>query len=266
MQTFYPELLPSLENTNYPFIPAASLSNNSVFFLQGTFLDAQIYAVGGVGNYYISSVVITSNHFKINIGDSNNSTLISGTVQLPIVESIIELTDSYGRPAGLLVSEPSRLALFSTWGIGTHTFEAKQTTFAITCQIPVPDAGVTGFVLPDGSLVTGNVWFVGEDGVVLRHEVGEDKYGNPTDLIRVDIVGDPLFLQRLCNPESLFVPVNPVRTVRIVADNQTFDCTPDEFGNITIQMNDSLAADAALRVRTTDVGLVFSVEGSATKE
>jgi len=266
MQTLYPELLPSLENTTYPFLPTASLSNGSVFFLEGTFLDAHIYAVNGVGNYYISSVQVSSKQIKFNLGDLSNADLISGTVDLPILDSVIELTDAFGRSAGMLVSEPSRLALFTTWGVGTHRFERSQTEFVITCQMPVPGAGVTGFVLPDGSFVTGHVWFVGEEGVVVRHEVGEDKEGNPVDLIRVDIVGDPLFLQKLCNPESLFVPVNPIKIVRVVADNQTFDCTPDEYGNISIQMNDALAADAALRVRTTDVGLVISVEGSATMD
>ena len=38
----YPEFIKSLEQTKYPFVPTASLSNGSVFFLEGTFLDAHL--------------------------------------------------------------------------------------------------------------------------------------------------------------------------------------------------------------------------------
>ena len=40
-------------------------------------------------------------------------------------------------------------------------------------------------------------------------------------------------------------------------------CDADDIGNFNIQMNDSLAADAALRVRTTTEGIVFQVEGTS---
>ena len=266
MQVLYPEFLPSLDNTKYPFLPTATLSNGNVFFLEGTFLDAHIYAIEGTSNYYIASVQVTSSYVELVLGDLNNSALLYGRINLPITESVIQLVDNYGRPSGLLVTEPSRLSIFATWGVGVHTFERRQTEFVVTCQMPIPNPGVTGFLLPDGSVVSGHVWFVGEEGVVVRHEQTEDKNGDTVNLIRVDIVGDPLFLQKLCNPESLFVPVNPIKTIRVVADNQTFDCEPDEYGNISIQMNDSLASDAALRIRTTDIGLVVSVEGSTTKE
>lgn len=266
MQVLYPEFIPSLENTKYPFLPTATLNNGTVFFLEGTFLDAHIYAVVGTSNYYISAITVTSSYVDIVLGDINSSSLLKGTVSLPVTDSVIQLVDNYNRPAGLLVTEPTRLAIFTTWGVGTHVFERSQTEFAVTCQMPIPDAGVTGFLLPDGSVVTGNVWFVGEDGVVVRHEQTEDKNGDTVNLIRVDVVGDPLFLQKLCNPESLFVPVNAIRKIHVIADNQSFDCEPNEYGDIAIQMNDSLATDAALRIRTTDVGLVISVEGSATKE
>ena len=106
------------------------------------------------------------------------------------------------------------------------------------------------------------MWLVGEDGVVLRTELTTDKDGNSVEVLRLDVVGDPLYLQRLCNPEELFSPVNPIRTLRVKQGEYTYDCVPDDQGNFTIQMNDSLAADAALRVRTTPAGIVITVEGS----
>lgn len=258
----HPELLRSLQPTKYPFTPTSSLSNGSVFFVEDTFLDAHIYSVSGVGRYYISQVKVQADKFIIYIGDSTTPLLLKGEVALPVETSAIRLTDDYGRPAGLIVSSPERLALLATWGVRVHTFEQTQTEFCVTCQVPAAYPGVTGIATTDGDIATGKVWLVGEDGVVLRTESYVDKQGNIVPVIRVDIVGDPLNLQRLCNPADLFVPVNPIRVIRIVNGNYTYDCYPDEQGNFNIQMNEGLVSDPALRIRTTPAGIVFSVEGS----
>jgi len=258
----YPEFIDSLENTKYPFIATASLSNGSVSFLEGTFLDAHIYAIDGGKRYYISKVVVESERCVLTIGSDQAANSLTGVVAIPVTASSIRLIDEHSRPGGILVSEPDRLSVLTAWGIGTHTFERSQTEFCVTCQMPIPDPGVTGFRLENGDILSGRVWFVGDDGVVLSTSTVTNKNGNPVDRIRVDAVGDPLYLQRLCTSENLFVPVNPIRTLRIINGDYTFDCAPDEQGNFNIQMNDSLAADAALRVRTTNEGIVFEVEGT----
>jgi hypothetical protein len=258
----HPEFIKELENTKYPFIPTATLSNGSDTFLEGTFLDAHLYAVTGTRRYYLSNVTITSNLMVITIGDANSANRLVGTVRLPINTSIVRLIDVYGRSGGMLVSEPVRLSLLATWGVGSHNFELKQTEFCITCQMPIPDPGVTAIRLENGELLSGKIWLVGEDGVALRTEFTTDKNGNLVEVMRLDVVGDPLYLQRLCNPEELFTAVNPVRTIRIKQGDHVYDCVPDDQGNFSIQMNDSLAADAALRVRTTPAGIVITVEGS----
>lgn len=258
----HPEFLKELENTKYPFVPTASLTNGQDSLLEGTFLDAHLYAVTGTRRYYISSVTVTSSELTIRIGDTGNATRLTGTVQLPISSSVIKLLDEFGRSGGVLVSDPTRLSLLSAWGVGDHVFERTQTEFCVTCQVPVPDPGVTAIRLSNGDLLTGKVWLVGEDGVVLRTELSTDNEGNEIETLRIDVVGDPLFLQRLCTPEELFSPPNPVRVIRIVQGDYTYDCLPDDQGNFNIQMNDSLAADAALRIRTTPEGIVITVEGS----
>ena len=252
----FAEFRNSLENTKYPFIPSATLTNGNVSFLEGTFLDAHIYAISGSGNYYISSVVVTQNDITIYLSDSGSQNFISGTVELPVTTSEVPLVDSYGRSSGILISEPTRLAVLATWGLGTHTFESGQTEFCVTCQIPISDPGVTGFLLPSGEILTGRVWFVGEDGVVLSN--------NNTE-IQINVVGDPLYLQRLCDPQELFNPVIPIRTIRVINGTYTYDCTPDATGNFNLQMNDSVTADTALRIRTTPEGIVFNIEGSTTR-
>jgi len=258
----HPEFIKELENTNYPFIATATLSNGQETFLEGTFLDAHLYSVTGTRRYYLSRVTISSSEMVITIGDANSSACLTGNVSLPITSGIVKLVDIYGRSGGILVSEPARLSLMTAWGVGKHQFSRDQTEFCITCQVPVPDTGLTGIRLATGELLSGKVWLVGEDGVVLRTEQTTDSDGNVVEVLRVDVVGDPLFLQRLCNPEELFTPVNPIRTIQIKQGDYVYECLPDEQGNFSIQMNDSLAADAALRIRTTPAGIVITVEGS----
>ena len=260
----YPEFIKSLEQTKYPFVPTASLSNGSVFFLEGTFLDAHLYSVAGTGRYYISKVKVNSSSFVITIGDSTSANRLFGTVTLPVSDSSVSLKDEHGRAGGILVSEPSRLSLFSGWGVGEYTFEQGQTEFCVTCQMPIPDPGVTGFKLETGEVVSGRVWLVGDDGVVFNTVTTTNKQGDTVHLLQPNVVGDPLFLQRLCNPDNLFVPVNPIRTIRVINNATTYDCTPDAQGNFNLQMNDATAADAALRIRTTAEGILFEVEGSNT--
>ena len=260
----FPEFLASLEPTKYPFIETATLTNGSVQFLEGTFLDAHLYAIGGRGRYYLSRVVVRSDSLQIYVGDEVNNSLLSGLVQLPLTTDCIQLLDEYQRPGGVLVSETSRLALLAAWGLGMHNFDRRQTEFCVTCHMPVPDPGVTGFRLANGDLLSGKVWLLGENGVVVRAEDITDNDGVVRPRVRIDIVGDPLYLQQLCTTDNLFAPVNPVRILRIVNGNQVYDCAPDEHGNFNIQMNDALAADAALRIRTTSAGIVFTIEGSTT--
>lgn len=256
----FPEFLPSLENTRYPFVADASLSNGRVQLLEGTLLDAHLYAVDGTQRYYISKVIVTSSQYTIIIGDLTSNTRLTGVVELPITVSVVPLQDNQGRPGGMLVSDPSRLSVLATWGVGTYTFERKQTEFCVTCQMPIPNPGVTSFRLETGEVISGQVWWVGEAGVIVSTNGGT--IGIP-EVIRVDVVGDPHYLQRLCDPNSLFVAVNPIRVIRVKQNGEhLYDCEPDEYGNLNLQMNDALASDAALRIRTTAEGIVLEVAGT----
>lgn len=258
----HPEFLSELENTKYPFSPKSSLTNGDVSLLEGTFLDAHVYPVVGGDRYYLSRVEVSNQSITLSIGNLTTRVVASGSIDLPITDNNVALYDEHGRPAGIIVSEPLRLSTLIAWGTGSHVFEPRHTEFAITCQMPVPNPGVTGFRLPDGSVLSGKVWFVGESGVVLQAVDILNQQGNTERVIQISVVGDPLFLQKLCDPESLFVPANPVRVLRIVNNDYTFDSVPDDHGNFSISVNDSMAIDTALRVRTSTDGIVFEVEGS----
>jgi hypothetical protein len=264
----HPEWRDELESTRYPFAATATLDNgNGGVILEGSFLDAHLYPIGAGEGLYLRSVELGYEFGTRTIADRVRD-VCSGQFRVPNPQDNVRLTDEYGRPAGLLVSESVRLAMFLSWGIGVHEFEPEMTEFAATCCMPTPEIGVRGIQLADGSLLTGPVWLVGGDGVVLRHETVElppqscRQPGETVDVIRVDVVGDPLFRRRLCNPVDLFQTPRFVQRLAIRQQGQLlFVCEPDEQGNFSIQRNDSLAGDSAIRVRTTRDGVIFEVVG-----
>ncbi len=265
----YPQFRDQWEPTKYPFGDRASLRNtDGRTILEGTLLDAHLYPIGSVGKLYLSRVVVDYRTVTVYVGDDNSETLASGSFYVSSPPASLKLQDAYERPAGILVSDSDRLAMFQTWGVGTHLFKSRQTEFAASCCMPTPEIGVRGIVLEDGSVFTGHVWIVGDDGVVVRREevslpACNGQPAQVVDAIRVDIVGDQLFRRRLCEDKDMFMTPNPVRTLRIRNGDETFDCTPDQFGNLSIQMNDALAADTVLRIRTTKDGIVIEAVGSA---
>jgi|TARA_R110000824_G_scaffold82768_4_gene207396 hypothetical protein len=268
-QIRHPEWQSSLEDTNYPFEPDAKLLNSAGDIVPpDVFLDAHFYPIGGSGSMYLSKVEVTAEAVTLYIGDSSTLEIASGSVTITGSNDIVRLTDVYGRPAGIIISEASRLGMFRALGIGEHSFTQLETPFVATVCMPTPQIGVRGIVIPDGTLFTGPVWIVGEDGVVVSKETAEmpatcDTSAQTQDVIRIDVVGDPLFRRRLCVPNDLFATPNFVQKIRIVNGNEQWTCSPDEHGYFYIQGNDSLAGDAALRVRTTTSGeLKFEVVGT----
>lgn len=296
----YPGFIPSLEDTNYPFSSDVSLTNAEGARVPNTaFLDAHLYPIGGTGGMYLSKVSVSYSAITLHIGDSSGADIASGSIALPITGEAsalngedadsqtlcVKLTDAYARPAGILVSDKLRIAEFSGFGVGDHTFIQQETEFVATVCMPTPEIGVRGIVLPDGSVMARNVWLVGEDGVVFRH--GETSVPNnsracdgntvyPT--IRVDALGDPYFLRKLCFPVDLFSTPNFLKKIKVVnvqenavgedTEVETETSAADDStnnGRVFIQGNDSLAAKTALRVRTASDGTIeLFIAGSPT--
>jgi len=264
----HPEWRDYFEPTKYPFSDTATLSNNEAdqnFIPEGVFLDAALYPVGGRARLYLSKIVITADVATLYIGDPVNDELASGTVDLLSPGDLIRLVDVYGRPAGIFVSEASRLLTFQGWSTGEHVFDVSQTEFAARVCLPTPQIGVRGFELDDGSVVTGDVWFLGDDGVVLSHRVDEEPDPElptgtrPVNVIRVDVVGDPLFRRRLC--ENVFAGSLFLRTLTARQDCREVTCAADENGNISINVGSQDAPDTILRVRATAGGVIFETVG-----
>lgn len=242
----FPQFRDQFEPTRYPFGDNASLvSRNTGQVLDNdTFLDASVYPIGSEDKVCIDRVLVTSRLVTIQIGDPSTPNLATASFDPVVPPSLLRLTDSFGRPAGVLVSEPLRLARFGAWRLTEHLFGPDEAEFAASCVIPKPGPGVRGVLTVDGDLAAGDVWLVGDNGIVLRDE-GD---GN----IRVDIVGDPLFVRALCQPLGRFQPPRPILTIN--------NCPPDEFGNFNLTVGNHLAEDTVLRIRATDQGDALIIE------
>jgi hypothetical protein len=255
------EFLRELQNTNYPFAPTATRSNGVSQLAQTVFSDCTFYPAASVGNLFLSRVVVAPSEIQLVIGDLQTSDLLVGRVTTPLTSSRVTLRDAQNRPAGLIMSDPTNLGILFALGIGTHSFTRQQTEFCASCYVPLPAPPASGFVLPDGEVVSGEVWLVGSDGVVVRAipDGGETA-------IRIDMVGDPLFLQRLCGGVE-FNPTVPVRRIRVVNGVEgtppEFECQATPTGNFSLQMNNALVENTALRLHTTSDGVVIEVAGSS---
>jgi hypothetical protein len=217
----------------YPFADDVTLSNGLDLTIPDTlFLDARLYPIGGGPRQYISSITKANSIITFNISDAAAELASAAYSEVDIPENgEVPVYDTYGRPAGILVSTKVMLSAFSSISEGTYEFLEADTAFAATVVIPQPSLGVRGFLLPSGEVVSGDAWLVGEDGIVLRRE--------DDGSIRVDAVGNPFAEQQLCLTEETEEgqqrePYCPIKTINGIA--------PDEQGNIslTVGANQSL--------------------------
>ena len=253
----FPEWPNETIGTKYPFASRATLTNGTVQLLEGTILDAVFYVIGAQERLRLSKVIVTHADVTLYLGDQNNDALASGVFGLPSPPDTVTFADAFGRPAGFLVSDSQRLGLFPSWGVGTHEFEADATEFAATVCIPTPEQGVRGLQLPDGSLLTGDVWLIGDAGVVLQVATVNGQH-----VVKVNVVGDPLYKRRLCGDPSLFTTPKFIRSVTFTDANQSVRVLPDSNGNINLTVNNALSHDTVLRVHPTPDGNKIEVVGS----
>jgi hypothetical protein len=247
MRIIHPEFRAENLDSNYPFADTATLlSRDKIQLLPDMFIDASIYPIGGTARAYISSLVVDNRLVTIWIGDPTEAQLASCSFDPLAPPSMLALLDVYGRPAGMFVADPIQLASAQTWPTGSHTFDIGTTEFAASCTIPTPEAGVRGLITELGGLATGDAWIVGEDGVTVTLDTD-------TGAIQVNVVGDPLFIRRACEPLKLLNAPRFVRTINGIA--------PGPDGDFQLAVATASAADTVLRIipqppDTLRIGLV----------
>lgn len=230
----------------YPFADGASLRSTSGFVLPDEILiDAALYPVSSSGPLFLAEIELEPGLASLWLGDATNKRLASALVDLQSPVEELPLLDTFGRTAGLLLVDTVQLRELKTWPTGSHLFTPDTAAFAPSTIMLPAVFGLHGFLLDDNTVVAGDVWLVGEDGVVVREvEPG---------IIRIDIVGDPLFRRRLCSDGGTFSTPRFVRTIN--------DVGPDSLGRFHITEGENLTTDNALRVVTTPDGLRIEVVG-----
>lgn len=260
----HPEYRDELAGTGWPFSPLASRANDAGDSLpDGLFADLSLYPAGGREGAYLSSVSVGEGGVvTLTFGDAGTPSRASGSFRLDAPPALLRLLDAAGRPAGVVAPGPAGFGAFAGWAFGAHTFTPAQAALAAGACLPSPEAGVAAVLLDDGTLLSGDVWLVGEGGVVLTAGHADDPLAGPVTAVRVDAVGDPLYRRRLCGDAGAFGAPRYVRKVRVVGGPQSFDVAPDAYGNVTLAAAHAQAVDSVLRVRTTPGGLAIEAAGA----
>lgn len=200
-KVFYIEWREEQQQSLYPFADGSSLlTKTNQTFPAEVFVDAAIYPIGGVPPIYLSKVNVAVRKVTIYIGGLGNDSLVSGVYDPVDPPESIELVDSAGRSSGAIVLNKIEAAVLQSWPVGDHTFNPDNSTFCPTVVMTLPDYGVTSVVLDDGTVLTGDVWLVGGNGVILREYDGA---------IRADITGDPLSKRNRCDADVVNSFVTP---------------------------------------------------------
>jgi hypothetical protein len=222
----------------YPFSDRVSLVNSDgVSIPTELFVDARIHPIGGEADMFISQISVDGTSITFTISGSGSGELCTGTYDGNDPADDIALSDAYGRTAGVLISSQEQLSsLVGAYGPGDYEFSLDQTQFAADVCIPMPQVGLTGFVLDDGNLVSGDIYLVGVDGVVLSVEDG---------YVRVDAAGDPHALIKACEEEGSPLPVFcGLKTINEILPNEDGDFKWSPGGNV--------AEDTVLRVAVSE--------------
>ena len=249
----YPEWRDENLHIKFPFSDNALLINTDDQAVPASmFDDARIYPIGGKEDAFLSAVTVTDTEMTFEISDSGTAGIATGIVDLTALpptddEYDIGLLDSYGRPAGVLVSSAGRLRnLAGLLGTGVAPFTSTQTPFVASVIIPMPQLGVRGLLLDDGELMTGDVYLVGTDGIVLSVEYGA---------IRLDAIGDPYALLKKCEEEGVILPAFcGLRTINGIA--------PDDQGDFKLTVGGNDAPDTVLRMTPREGVLTMKTVGN----
>lgn len=250
----FPQFRDEQSDSRYPFADTATLqaANDNVTISKSVFIDATFYLINGGGRIFLSRVVVAETQITFIVETTSPAVTASVAYdwRTPPADGVLALTDDYGRPAGLLLANLDALRAFSSWAVGSYAFGPTAAEFAATTFVPAKEPGVRAIKTAAGDFFTNDVWFIGDGGVVLRFE--------EPNIIRIDIVGIPLFRRFACaGAENVFPPKRFIKTIN--------GCPPDEYGNFTLTASavglPDGRDDTVLRIYPTTSGLVVDAVG-----
>ena len=229
------------EQRKYPFADDSTLVGDTLTIPAALFLDGRLYPIGGNEDLFLSQVSRLGNIITFTISADGPGVLATAMYDVTDIPASGELAlhDAYGRPAGMLLATETALEAFSGLNTGEYDFISSQTRFATAVIVPQPEAGVRGFILPSGETLFGDVWIVGEDGVVVR----KDNDGS----LRVDLIGDPFAARKACEDED--ISDEDVEVLQPYCPIETINGIPaDEQGNYKLLVGSNESLSTLLRI------------------
>ena len=264
----FPEWRTEHDAAKFPFEDRCTLLSDTEFTIpNGVFLDAAFYVRGGGDSVRLISVVIEDDRVTLNLIDDNEIELSGEFVWNSSLEHI-RITDTAGRAAGLLVTEPLRMSALQAWGNGTHLFGDQDAVFVAGVSAPLPDVGVSGLVLDDGTRLTGDAILVADDGLMFSCDTAKFPTGcgdNVSDrtVVRLNAVGNPLFLRQRCEP-SLFKTPRFLQSLVFQFGEKRIEIGPGDTGRVILAQVPVLVEDTVLRLSNITNGIRFEVVGERT--
>jgi len=143
---------------NFPFADEQTLMATSLYSLSNSvILDAFFYPVNLEGALYLSG--ISTQESTIKISDDNG---VVASAAFTAGQTVMDFYDDYDRHIGtMLVSDD-----FENLS-DDLVFTADTTAFAVECVAAQNQPGVRGILMPDGVLISGDVVFQGDDGMLI---------------------------------------------------------------------------------------------------
>ena len=160
MTTLYPEYSNQNSQRNYPFDDLATLLDTRGVSLPTNFIvDINMFVFKANGVPYIKSINIPEG--RIIIGGDGNT--VYGFADMDGgSDAIIYDSEDYMRQVGVIIFGAG-LVTFNM--VMPYSFTSEATSLCPTAWFELNQIGVRGFLLDDGTLITGNVIFEGRNGI-----------------------------------------------------------------------------------------------------
>lgn len=193
---------------NYPFEDSASLMSTEDYVLApDVIIDAMIYPLEVVGVPYLSKIDMSEKIMYVSDSGSD-AVLMSGAIT---GDSVI-LYDEYQRQLGIITLGPGSAQLQNG---RVYEFASSNAKFASTCWFPITREGVQGFLLDDGTLVTGDVMFEGRNGMVVHSYYLQTEWYSGRNVLQFSVVGAIKTIDETTKQDCISVGV-PIKGIKLI--------------------------------------------------
>ena len=167
------------QNSNrvYPFADSSTLIDTSGFALPTDFIiDAFLYPIDITGSIYLHSIDTANAKIYFATTDNDEPFAVADYVNTSDTAYVYE-TGEYERQIGTLVFGSGMAEVLG--GDVVRLFTSDTAALCPTAYITMNQAGVRGFLLDDGTLVTGDITLTGGTGLTITSyapSLGSDNY------------------------------------------------------------------------------------------